>query len=649
MRTPPRLASLAAGLALLPLAALADGHEGQSKEWPFPEDIPTPQPADPGLAGSTPPNIVRFLKVRSAGAADLSPDGQTIAFRQSVTGVPQVWTVPATGGWPSQLTFGGAVSNHSWLPTGDGLLYGADREGDERLGLKIIAPDGTSERIARPYSRAFVAPGDYSSDGRYLAYATTQRTGSDYDIHVLDLETGADRRVFEGRFGFFVAGWRPGTSDIVLRETRGEDGNNLHLLNVDTGLLTPLFVPDEPNAYSDITWLPNGSGFYLTTNQGRDFSALAFYDMGEGTLETVAAPENADVESVTLAGAGRYLIWTVNDGGFSLLKGLDRSTGKTLPRPEGLAPGIYSLDGAEDAPVVAITVRGPATPGEIRTWNIETNRLVLAAPSELAGLDPSAFVTPESLFFKASDGVRLNGLFYKPQGAGDTPPPVVVMVHGGPTAQARPGFRAVTQYLLAQGIAVFDLNFRGSTGFGKRFANLDNQFNRTDSVRDVADAIDWLGTTGRVNAKKAAVMGGSYGGYLTNAVVGMYPDKFVAGVSFVGVSDWVRALETASPALKASDRIEYGDITDPKVREYHASISPINFVDKITASLMVLHGANDPRDPIEESDALVKAIRARGGEVTYLRFPDEGHGIRKIENRITAYRRIAAFLKEELQ
>ncbi|MGF1454915.1 MAG: S9 family peptidase [Alphaproteobacteria bacterium] len=619
------------------------------KPWPFPEDIPSPAPADPGLAGQQPPNIVRFLKVRGVGATDLSPDGKTIAFRMSVTGEPQLWTVPAAGGWPRQITFGGAVSNHRWLPTGD-MLYGADREGDERLGLKVISADGTRERIARPYSEAFIVPGPTSADGRYLAYSTTQRNGTDFDIHILDLQSGDDRAVYEGRFGFFVRAWRPNGDTLIVSETVGEDGNNLYALNAETGAMETLFKPVEKSAYEDITWLPDGSGFYLTTNQDRDYKALAFYSWADKSMAVVVAPDH-DVDSVALAGNGRYLVWTQNEGGYSRLRGLDRATGKPIQAPEGLPVGVYGLDGAAKAPVMAVSVGGPSNPGDIFTWDIAEGTVVHAARSDLAGLDAGRFVTPETLFFEASDGVRLNGLFYAPKKAtaGQGKPPVVVNVHGGPTGQARPRFSAVIQYLVAQGVAVFDLNFRGSTGFGRRFADLDNQFNRTDSVRDVADAIDWLATTGRVDASRAAVMGGSYGGYLTNAVVGMYPDKFVAGVSFVGVSDWVRALETASPALKASDRIEYGDITDPKVRDFHARISPINFVDNITASLMVLHGANEPRDPIEESDALVKAIRAKGGTVQYLRFPDEGHGIRKLENRITAYRRIAAFLRDTLK
>jgi dipeptidyl aminopeptidase/acylaminoacyl peptidase len=133
------------------------------------------------------------------------------------------------------------------------------------------------------------------------------------------------------------------------------------------------------------------------------------------------------------------------------------------------------------------------------------------------------------------------------------------------------------------------------------------------------------------------------------AAVTRLPDYFDAGVAFVGVSNWVTALEGASPQLKASDRLEYGDIDDPDDREFFREISPITHVDNVRAPVMVLHGANDPRDPVEESDQFVRAIRERGGEVQYLRFPDEGHGIRKLENRITAYRRIAEFLERVLQ
>lgn len=267
---------------------------------------------------------------------------------------------------------------------------------------------------------------------------------------------------------------------------------------------------------------------------------------------------------------------------------------------------------------------------------------------ENAGLELTRFTAPESLTFKARDGVELQGLLYLPKTTGGAPPPVVITVHGGPTGQGRPTFDGFTEYLLARGVATFDLNFRGSTGFGKSFARLDNGRLRPNAVRDIADAIAFLQSSGRVDVSRAAVMGGSYGGYLTNAVLGEYPELFQAGVSLVGVSDWVHALENASPALKASDRIEYGDIADPQVRAFHAQLSPIRKADRITAALLVVHGANDPRDPVAESDRLVKLLREKGREVVYLRYPDEGHGIGKLPNRLHLYKTTADFLEREL-
>jgi dipeptidyl aminopeptidase/acylaminoacyl peptidase len=144
-------------------------------------------------------------------------------------------------------------------------------------------------------------------------------------------------------------------------------------------------------------------------------------------------------------------------------------------------------------------------------------------------------------------------------------------------------------------------------------------------------------------------MGGSYGGYMVNAVLGSYPGVFDAGVSMVGVSDWVRALQEASPALKASDRIEYGDIRQERWQTFYRENSPINLVEDIQVPLLVQHGANDPRDPVSESDRFVTAVRDAEGQVEYLRFPDEGHSLTKQSNRVIFYRRMADFLERHLQ
>lgn len=613
---------------------------------PGEDDVPRPVPGEISLAGSDRPDITRFLNVRSAGAPSLAPDGRQVAFRTGITGRPQLWVVDAGGGWPRQLTFGESVTFHAWSPAGDWILYGTDRSGNERVGFYLIDPEGTRERELLPPSDAFRVFGSFTRDGRRVAYATTERNGRDFDIHLLDVESGRSREVFRGRMGLYAAAFRPDGGAVLLTEDRGEDAADVYLYDIGAERLDTLFAPPERASHRSFRWTPDGTGFYLVTDQGRDFAGLAFYDVGEAALRWIETPPR-DVDDVGLSGDGRYLAWTENAGGYSTLRVRDLERGVDVAPPE-LPRGVYSVSWAPGAPVAAVTVSGPRVPGDVWTWDARTGATRRATRSSTAGLDTDAMVVPEHHDFRARDGVELHGLLYLPPGVPVGEAPVLLAVHGGPTGQARPTFEPVFQYLLTRGVAVFDLNFRGSTGYGKTFARLNDGRLRAHEYLDMADAVAWLGRTGLVDAERASVMGGSYGGYLTMAAVTRLPDVFDSGVAFVGVSDWVTALEGASPQLKASDRLEYGDIDDPEDRAFFREISPITWVDGVADPVMVLHGANDPRDPVEESDRFVQAIRERGGEVQYLRFPDEGHGIRKLENRIIAYRRIAEFLERTL-
>ncbi len=654
MKSTARIAArlLSAGLVstgLFSVGVLAG--DARAADWPAAADIPDPQPAAAGLAGAEPPNIVRFLKVIGAGKSRLSPDGDRVAYITQTTGEPQLWIVDAEGGAPRQLTFGSGVSDFEWTPQGE-LMVAADTDGDEREGFTILSADGMKERRLLPPSDAFNAFGDFSEDGERFAYATTARNGVDFDIYVGDAATGASEEVFEGRFGFFAEAWRPGAPEVLVTETSGEDAALLHLLNVDTGEMTTLFDPETRSDYRSFAWRPDGSGFYLSTDHEREFHALAFIDLSEGgdpEIELLDTPDH-DVEDVTLADGTRYLAWTTNEGGYSKLHIRDLRRGRDVNVAGGLPKGVYGVQGAEDAARLLVRISGPTTPGSVWTVDLRNgDAREVVAPAN-AGLDLSQFTAPTPVSFPARDDVMLHGLVYLPKEgvALGEKPPVVLGLHGGPTSQSRPGFDAVTEYLLSRGIAVFELNFRGSTGYGKTFARLNDQRLRPNELNDIADALEFLKARDDVDASRVVAMGGSYGGYLVNAVMGEFPELFDGGASFVGVTDWVRALEGASPALKASDRIEYGDISDPEDRAFFEEISPIRKVDRIRSPMLVVHGANDPRDPVTESDALVEAVRKNGVDVTYLRFKDEGHSIRKLANRVHAYREVVRFLERQL-
>jgi dipeptidyl aminopeptidase/acylaminoacyl peptidase len=630
-------------LALFLVPAIA----AQAADWDYPEDIPVIEPVTVGLAGELPADVIRFLLASGAEVAKPSPDGTSVAFRHSITGERQLWVVDVDGGWPRQLTFGSGITFFEWTPDGQHLMVGRDADGNEREGFNLLSKDGTEERLVLPLSEAFRSFGMFSDDGTRILYSSTERNGTDYDIYVADVETGANSMVYQGSFGFFPAAWQPGGDLVIVTETRGEDANDVHMLDMESGKLEPLFQPDVASLYASFAWLPDGSGFYLATNQDREFVGLAYYSLEDATLEWIETYEG-DVSNVELSDNGRYLTWQVNDGGYSRLYARNLATGADI-QPPTLPEGIYSVATAADAPVASILISATGTPGDVVAWNLADGSTTTVVQSSIAGLDPERFVAPESVTYPARDGVELQGFLYLPDPTQfDFRAPVVVDVHGGPTGQSRPGWEPITQYLVNKGIAVFAVNVRGSTGFGKTYTRLDNQEKRLDSVRDLVDTVRHLAEDDRVNGNRVAVMGGSYGGYMVNAVLGAHPGVFDAGVSMVGVSDWVRALEDASPGLKASDRIEYGDIRDERWREFYAVNSPINNAEKISVPLLVQHGANDPRDPVTESDRLVQAVRDAGSTVRYMRFPDEGHSLAKRKNKVAFYRELSSFLEEQL-
>jgi dipeptidyl aminopeptidase/acylaminoacyl peptidase len=629
---------------------------------PGPQDVPQPVTGDVGLAGGALPDIARYLNVRTASAPSLSRDGRWLSYLTNTTGQPQLWVVrglgcPPTGCAPKQLTFGEqSVTFHEYSPVGDRIIYGSDRAGDEREGYYLISSDGLSERELLAPSKAYRVFGGWSPDGRRVAFASTERNGVDFDIYMMDIAqdgaASAPRRIYEGKAGIYVVSWRPDGGALLLSETRGEADNNVYLLDIANGRAETIFKPEDGAAYGPFAWTPDSRGFYVVTNEGRDLAALAYYEVASRKLRWFVE-SRYEIEQMAMTRDGRWIAWTTNENGYSRLFTRAMDAPNAAPRygtlSPPLPPGIYSIDFAEDAPVLSIRVGGPSVAGDVWLWDARTGQTSRATESATGGLDARKFVEPEALSFKSFDGETVYGLLYMPRNVrAGTKPPVVLGVHGGPTAQARPSYSAPFQYLLSRGIAVFDLNFRGSTGYGKRYTRLDNQRLRPNAVKDMASALEYLQSTGRVDATRSAVMGGSYGGYMTFAALTQLPDRFKAGVGFVGVSNWVTALEGASPQLKASDRIEYGNIDDPEDRKFFVELSPITHVKNVRAPLMVLHGANDPRDPVTEADQLVGAIRQQGGEVEYLRFPDEGHGIRKLSNRIIAYRRIAAFLEKKL-
>jgi hypothetical protein len=247
---------------------------------PAPQDVPGREPAEWDLAGTPCQGVARYLNVRSAVGARLMPDGRSLIFRTSITGLPQLWTVPVGGaglGWPTQLTFGNRVQFAEPSPDGRWIAYGTDRAGNERTQFVLLSPDGTEEHVLTPADEHFRVWGGWSPRGGQIAYSSTERDGRNFDIYLLDIARtgeplGAPRRVLEGAGNLNIAAWRPDGEALVLSRGRGEADNDLFLLHLRTGALDTLFLPEQMSSYSAIEWMPDGSGFFLATNHERDLA-----------------------------------------------------------------------------------------------------------------------------------------------------------------------------------------------------------------------------------------------------------------------------------------------------------------------------------------------------------------------------------------
>jgi len=299
-----------------------------------------------------------------------------------------------------------------------------------------------------------------------------------------------------------------------------------------------------------------------------------------------------------------------------------------------------------DAMRLAFTLAPTADAVDIWVWDTQAGTLTRATRSALGGIPRERFVAPSLVHYPTFDGRQIPAFLYRPAGATQTGLPVVVYVHGGPESQFRPTYNAAIQYFVSRGYGVLAPNVRGSSGYGFAYQSLDDVRLRMDSVNDLRHAALWLAEQGIADPKRIAVMGGSYGGFMTLAAVTTYPDLWAAGVDIVGIANFVTFLEQTGPWRRTLREVEYGNLEAD--RAFLEEISPIHHVDRITAPLFVVHGANDPRVPVGEAEQIVAALRARGTPVEYLRFADEGHGLIKRANRLVAYPAIARFLDEHV-
>jgi dipeptidyl aminopeptidase/acylaminoacyl peptidase len=577
-----------------------------------------------------------------------SPNSKYIAFLSNRSGTPQVWVVPRAGGEPKQLTRGAdPVGSVAWSPVEERIAYDVARGGGYNSQVFLTKPDGTDAKRITSGGTEDNFAGAFAPDGRYW-FKSAQRNPETPDAWIYEPQRGkATMAIQFDDFGEIVdIQWPPQRALISRLVTRGNV--NLYLYDLRTREQV-LLTPHEGPAIASGALAPDGSAAYLVHNIGHDrtvFSRVTIDASGKpAEMKLIAARDDAEAQSITISDTGKFAVLAWNVGGRSELEVISLPNGKRTPvaTPPGEIVSVsdISADGAH----MALAVSGSAVPASAWQYEFGSRRYAPIAPVKTLGVDLASFVKPELRKYKAQDGLELSGWLYLPKGF-KQPGPVVLSFHGGPEAQERPGFRAEYQAILAQGIAVFAPNIRGSSGFGKAFLALDNHEKRFDANRDVYDSANYLLQSGIGARGRLGIVGGSYGGYVVMMAVTEYPDTFAAGVNQFGIVNFETFFAQSTPWMGAISGGEYGDPTTQA--DLLKRLSPIHKLDRVRAALLVMHGANDTNVPLIEAQQVVDTLKKNGREVEFLLFPDEGHGWRKIANRVTSTMTLADFFRRHL-
>ncbi len=603
------------------------------------------------------PDFARYLNVRSASGPSFSHDGAALAFLTDVTGVAEAWRVASpigdsTARWPDQLTFGGErISRVAYAPADNRLLLCSDTGGSELTRLYLLSPDGSDLRQIAGTPDTICQFGAWSPDGQRIVYASNARDARYFDIYERELTTGATRAYSLPDGTYWAERYSPDGRSILIARHETLFRDQLILLDCATGAATPL-TPEPTVAHAahvSSAWSADGKGLYLLSDEGRDFRQLAWLDLATRALRYLTdAPW--DAEALAISQDGAHLALVTNEEGYSQLALYDVSAGwearQALAMPDLGACVLSDLIWSPDGRRLAFARQASDAPLDVWTLDVTSGTLAQVTRSAAGGVARDSFVAPSLIHFPTFDQRQIPALLYTPTGSSPTARPAVVYVHGGPESQYRPTFNPIVQYFVACGYVVLAPNVRGSSGYGHAYMSLDDVRLRMDSVADLRHAAQWLASEGVADANHIAVMGGSYGGFMTLAALTTYPDIWAAGVDIVGIANFVTFLENTSAWRRKLREAEYGNLEQD--RDFLTTISPIHHVDRIAAPLFVAHGANDPRVPVGEAEQIVASLRERGRPVEYQRYEDEGHGLIKRANRLIAYSAIARFLDQHI-
>jgi dipeptidyl aminopeptidase/acylaminoacyl peptidase len=581
--------------------------------------------------------VNRYTEFRSASLASWHPIDRAMLISTRFADVAQVHQVSFPLGSRKQLTFfPERVAGATYQPThGEYFVFAKDTGGNEfsqnyrydlNSGQVTLLTDGTAKNSRGIWSRA----------GTQMAYTSTRRNGKDTDLYVIDPSDPSSDRLLTlvDSGGWYPLDWSPDDRQLVVLEYIAITETYLWLVDAQSGdktLLTP--KEEDAVAYQAARFSQDGAGLYVVCDRDSEFLRLAYLDLSTHKYHYLTDHIPWDIEQLRLSADGRLLAFTANENGSSVLHVLETATAQEQALPPLPLGQVYGLHWHPNNRELGFTFTSARSNADVYSLDITTGQLERWTESETGGLNTNLFVEPELVQWQSFDQRTISGFLYRPPAQFSGKRPVIINIHGGPEGQFRPTFLGRQNFYLNElGVALLFPNVRGSSGYGKTFLKLDNDYLREDSVKDIGALLDWIAAQPDLDADRILVTGGSYGGYMSLAVATHYGDRIRASIDIVGISNFVTFLEKTQDYRRDLRRVEYGDERDPEMRSFLLAISPVNNAQKIRKPLFVIHGANDPRVPLNEAEQIVATVRQNGIPVWYLVATDEGHGFSKKKN-----------------
>ncbi|MGZ4787716.1 MAG: prolyl oligopeptidase family serine peptidase [Terriglobales bacterium] len=600
-------------------------------------------------------SLEKFFLSRQIGDSTWAPNGKRVALVTNLSDRMNIWLVPADGGWPQQLTVSDQRQYRpAWSPNGQWIAYQSDYDGNEQWDLFLVSPaNGEVVQLTRTPEVSEEQP-TWSPTGKDLAYVTRAKASPSYEIAVLNVLSRKSRNLTINTLAEVSNTdplWSPdGKSIVYTQENASGRDSNVFVVDVETGKSTNLTAHEGEKTFAATAWSPDGKQLLIASNAENGFKNVALLDVATKKLDWLTH-EKWDVRSGQFSPDGEALSFEANvEGNVDIyLYHLLKHVAEKLDLPVGVnmtagSASAFSKNGMQ----VLYSHSGPTMAEDLWVYSLATRKSAQITHSMSAAISPNDMVIPYLVHYPSRDGkYTISAWAYMPYNIGRNEKyPAIIYIHGGPASQQRDDFNPFLQYMINQGYIVIAPNYRGSSGYGEAFKRANVMDMGGGDLQDVLAATDFMQKTGYVDPKKLIVMGRSYGGYMTMMAVTKDPEKWAAGVAVVPFVNWFTEYQNEDATLQAGDKATMGDPVANKA--LWEERSPINFVDKIKAPLLLIAGANDPRCPKSEAEQVAAAIKKNGGTVQLKVYEDEGHAFGKREDVIDHFKRISDFLKVQV-